>query len=374
MHNPATPSDLQMELEKRILMGLSHEWELTASDQEYQTGHQMDRPLFALRDMKRVLGVWSADKREIALSRKFVLNYPWDAVREVLNHEIAHQFTHEILGKCDEPPHGPAFMEACRILRANPSASGRYDPLQDRLHGEDASKIVVKIRKLLALSESSNRHEAEAAMKKAHEMIGRYNVDLLKLNEKRNFISIFIGKPALRHPREAHHLAGLLQEFYFVQGIWVSAFVMEKARMGRVLEISGTCQNTRMAAYVYDYIHHYIDGQWRIYNQHHKKTLNRHRKTDFAVGIIEGFREKLRDSEVIPKELNVETTALSKCNDPQLDRYIRYRYPYLRSRRPASRRCDTTVIENGRQLGRRLIISKGVHNKSHSEKLLGYDD
>ncbi len=73
----------------------------------------------------------------------------------------------------------------------------------------------------------------------------------------------------------------------------------KKGKMGRVLEISGVVQNLKIAEYVHDFIGQFIDAQWRKYNQ--GKRLNRYRKTDFAVGIIEGFRDKL-ESNVVSKK------------------------------------------------------------------------
>ena len=161
--------------------------------------------MFALREMKARWGNWSGEKREICLSRKLVLNHPWDAVREVLLHEIAHQFAEEVLGAPHEPPHGPSFKKACYLLRANPKASGNYQPMDERVSRDQArseDKVMLRVKKLLALAESQNHHEAEAAMAKAHEFIEKYNLDLLDRDENRDFASVFVGKPALRHPRE----------------------------------------------------------------------------------------------------------------------------------------------------------------------------
>ena len=113
---------------------------------------------------------------------------------------------------------------------------------------------MLRIKKLMALAQSQNQHEAEAAMAKAHQLIGKYNVDLLTHEENRDFVSVFVGKPALRHFREEYALARLLTDFYFVFGIWMPAYVVDKGKMGSVLEISGTVQNTKIAHYVYDFV------------------------------------------------------------------------------------------------------------------------
>ena len=150
----------------------------------------------------------------------------------------------------------------------------------------------------MSLAKSTNRHEAESAMTKAHELMRKYNIDLLNKSSHRNFVSMFIGSPALRHHREEYHLANLLQKYYFVQGLWVSSYVLAKGKMGRVFEISGVPENVKIASYVYDFVKNTIDRHWRHYNR--QGTLNRYRKTDFAVGLVEGFCNKLADQKPIP--------------------------------------------------------------------------
>ena len=112
----------------------------------------------------------------------------------------------------------------------------------------------------MSLAKSTNRHEAEAAMTKAHDLMRKYNIDLLNKSSHRNFVSMFIGSPALRHHREEYHLANLLQKYYFVQGLWVSSYVLAKEKMGRVFEISGVPENVKIASYVYDFVKHTIDS------------------------------------------------------------------------------------------------------------------
>jgi len=375
---------VQEELERHVLHGLACEWKtaLWVLDSSYKG--LMRTPLFSLGDMTKKLGYWSRERREICLSRNLVLNHPWDAVVEVLVHEMAHQFTDEVLAGRDEPPHGPKFRRACYLLRANPKASGKYEPLNKRVIRNSSTsedRIMLRVKKLMALAQSQNQHEAELAIAKAHEFIAKYNLDLLAHNEDRDFVSVFVGKPALRHFREDYHLAHLLQDFYFVYGIWAAAYVLEKGEVGRVLEISGTVQNIEIACYVYDLVEHYVDSRWYEYNQ--DKGFNRYRKTDFAVGIIEGFRSKLKlQSErknpahhLKPSGRKVaDTRALIKLEDPLLLEYAAQRYPYTTSFKRRVSSQDDDILGDGMKFGRKLVISKGLTDtdKTTSRRLLIY--
>ena len=361
---------IQEELERRILHGLASEWENALSVLHPSDREKLRKPLFRIRDIKGKWGYWSGEKKEICLRRNFVLNYPWKAICEILLHEMAHQLAEQVLGAHDESPHGPKFKKACYLLRANPKASGNYRPLGEQVSNDlpnPEDKIMLRVKKLMALAQSQNQHEAESAMAKAHEFIAKYNLDLLARDEDRRFVTVFVGTPALRHFREDYHLASLLQDYYFVFGIWVSAYVLDKGKMGNVLEISGTIQNVKIASYVYDFVQRFIDSQWHKYNKN--KRLNRYRRTDFAVGIIEGFRSKLKSQAKEKKEIK-DRFGLVRIGDPLLKKHIDYKYPRIARVRGRVLRKDKNVLKDGMSVGKGLVISKGITEKGRSESII----
>ncbi len=364
MNPPPATEASALERERRILLGLAHEWELACLHLEPGYRDRLQKPSFRLADMPRRLGQWSPARREICLSRQLVENHPWDEVREVLRHETAHQLADAVLNAADQPPHGPAFQQACLMLRADPSASTARRPLRARLQDHAASTqrgIRNRIRKLLSLAQSANVHEAEAAMLKAHDLMTRHHLDALQLKE-RDFVSLFLGQPALRHFREAYFLANLLQDFYFVQGIWVSAFVVDKGKPGRVLEISGTTANVEYAAYVFDFIRRFTQRQWISYGR--GQRLKRYQQSDFAVGIIEGFRSKLQAA--VTTNASSEDRALVEAGDPQLSRYLHHRHPRTQTIQRGGGRQDRSVYEDGCELGRGLVIARGIHQAGNA--------
>jgi hypothetical protein len=366
------PKDIyiQEELERRILHGLACEWDSALWTLKTSHRNKMNKPLFSLRDMNGKWGYWSGEKNEICLSRNLVLDHPWDAVREILLHEMAHQLAEQVLDAHDEAPHGQKFKQACFLLRASPRASDNFRPLDERISKDSPNpedRILIRVRKLMALAQSKNQHEAEAAMTKAHELISKYNVDLLARDDNRHFVSVFVGSPALRHFREDYHLSNLLQKYYFAYGIWVPSYVMEKSKMGRVLEISGTVQNIRIAAYIHDFIRHFINARWDEYNR--GKGHNRYRKTDFAVGVIEGFRSKLSTRTNKGKD-DMDTWGLMEIQDPLLQEHVNYRYPHTSNVRGRALNNDKHILKDGKAIGRDLVIHKGISKRGKGRKLL----
>ena len=350
---------LEIELERAVLKGLSAEWDGIQWRLPASLQNRMRKPAFRLSDMTASWGLWSPDTHEIILSRLLVTRHPWDAIREVFLHEVAHQAA-DLDRTSDETSHGPTFRRICEHIGANPRASDRYPLLHDRLADGGSSvldTIRLKIRKLLALSNSTNPHEARTALLKAHQLMARHQLDTEPKEHSDRYLSVFVGRPALRHTRDHWYLASLLGEFYFVETIWVPAWVLEKEKMGSVLEISGTPANVQVAAYVHDYIRRFIDRRWKEYNR--RRRLHAHRKTDYAIGIIEGFRAKLAAQK--KKEHHAPgDRQLLRTGDRQLALYLKRRHPHVRSMRSRGGRQDPSVLEDGHRAGRRLTVTPAV--------------
>jgi hypothetical protein len=350
---------MSLEREGCILRGLACEWECARRMLEPENARRLRRPLFALDDAASRWGAWSADRCEIRLSRALVHHHPWDAVREVLFHEMAHQLADELFDARGETAHGPKFLKACGLLGANPRASGNLALPTEQVHraaSHVADRSADRIRKLLALAGSSNPHEADAAMLKAHQLMARVNAEAGVAGPPREFLSIFVGRPALRHSRTHYHLAALLRDFYFVLPIWVPAYVLDKSRMGRALEISGTAFNLRTAAYVYAFIQRVIAAEWERWAS--ISVAGRQGAGAFGVGVVEGFRARLQAARKGPGRGRRSPFALVPAGDPALADYFKGRYPHTARVGRAAARLHRRALNAGRQVGNRLVLSQ----------------
>lgn len=371
MHLPQDETGtIEAALERRILHGLALEWDIALWHLEAAVRERVLKPTLSLRDMGRRLGTWSFNRKEISLNRQFVVNHPWAAVREVLHHEMAHQIADEALGGQDETAHGPLFRQACRYLRIDSTATASYTALGNTpIAGQNSreDRILIRIRKLLALAKSQNAHEADAAMLKAHALIAKYHVDLMQLETKRAYVSRLVSTPALRHTRDKYQLASLLQAFYFVQGIWVPVYVVEKGRIGRALEICGTAQDVDLAAYVYDFVSGFIDSRWRVYSNN--GACGHRQKIDFAVGVVSGFRDKLEAQKrhLIQKE---STFALIEREDPRLRDFMAFRHPRTNRVHHRPMIQDPEILADGIEIGRKLVVFRGITEKKHAPERL----
>jgi hypothetical protein len=157
----------------------------------YQYSLSLEEPVFAITESNTEFGSWRSGTREIRMSSNLIKNFPWDVTLQVLKHEIAHQICSEIFYD-QKGGHGANFIKACEILglpKRFRRPDGDLPNKIERQHGDDASNdlsrnIIEKIRKLLALAESSNEHESALAMEMAGRLLKRHNLQQLHEDEQ----------------------------------------------------------------------------------------------------------------------------------------------------------------------------------------------
>ncbi|MFO7751328.1 MAG: DUF2786 domain-containing protein [Desulfobacteraceae bacterium] len=365
---------IQENLENRIVEKLAFEWDKNHWDLEKRNprfAKMIQQPGIVLSDMTSTLGLWDQAAKEIRLSKELVLNGRWDSICEVLRHEMAHQLAAALPGGKDERPHGPVFIECCRALGANPKASGTYQTLEQRiLHnsGDEDDRIMVKVKKLMSLASSENRHEAERAAAKANQLISRYNIDIIENDKTREFESIVITPPKIKRTQAEKLAAIILQDHYFVKTVWTSAYLPEKERMGKVLEISGTLSNVKIADYVFHYILTYAEKCWHDYKKENPSCRSR---SGFMAGVVNGFSQKLDQQnaacEAQQKHAgNHMETAPVKVEDAKLSQYYHHRYPSIST---STIRCSSSsqaAYRSGESQGKQLTISRGIDSRGEN--------
>ena len=247
---------LSAELEAKLLARLAAEWE--AINYTFFRG-ALRRPVFRLSDTRERLGQWNGELRSLEVSRALVLERAWVEVLEVLKHEVAHQFVDECLA-VDETAHGPTFRRVCERLGIDARASGSTDaPLAA---DDPASRTVDRIRKLLALAQSPNQHEAEAAATAARRLMLKLNYYMEHMEveaahavgpaaaDHRRYGFRHLGAPSGRILEHDRRLASILTQYFFVQCLWIPVYRPREGKRGTVLEICGLEVNLVMAEHV----------------------------------------------------------------------------------------------------------------------------
>ena len=209
---------------------------------------------------------WAAGSpatRTIEMSRPLVSEQPWGAVVEVLKHEMAHQYVHEVLRRDDETPHGAAFQEACARLGIDARAAGMPETPAEATDGR-SDRIVERIARLLALAESPNVHEAEAAMAAAQRLMLKHNLEVVALARGARTTGYrHLGKPTGRVSEAERLLAMILGKHFFVEVIWIPVYRPLEGKRGSVLEVCGTPANLEMADVRARLPHQTAERLWR---------------------------------------------------------------------------------------------------------------
>ena len=337
---PMTDLDLATDLEAALVRELARSYERI---NWLHFAEQLRKPVIALSETAQRLGQWYGARRTIELSRRLVLDRPWPEVLAVLEHEMAHQFVDEVLHVRDETAHGATFRCVCEQRGIDARAAGAPIARDD---GGD--RILDRIRKLLALAGSANQHEAEAAMKRAHELMLRHNLEQLPVRHA--FEVRHLGEPRRRaNPVEAEVVA-LLSELFFVEVISIPVYVPRTGLHGRVFEIAGTRANVEMAAHVYAFLLATTDRLWRD-NRGDARVRDGRDRVPYQTGVIRGFRDKL-----LLERLGLRGEGLVWVGDKRLEEFYRRRHPRVVTRRRSLRTGG--AHHAGREAGGKVVLHK----------------
>ena len=349
---------LHADLASALLREISDTW------REINANHfrgRMRPPVLALSDVGSRLGQWNSATRTLSIDRTLVFEKPWSVVREVLKHEVAHQFVDEVLKIHDQAAHGPAFEDVCRRFGIDAQATGLPAAPAG---GDGGSPVLRRIARLLALAESPNVHEAEAAMKAAQHLMLKHNIDAKVAAASEGYAFIHLGIPRRRVEAAEHVLAGLLARHFFVEAIWVPSYLAKEGRSGRVLELCGTLSNLEVASYVHAFLLETAERLWREHKRRHGIDSDKERRR-FLVGVMTGFDEKLKAG---VKESQRE--GLIWVGDPGLEGFLHQRYPRRSGGGGIGVRL-TAAYEHGREAGRNIVLHKPVKESQAHGKLLG---
>ena len=314
-------------------------------------------PVLVLADSTTHLGRWHSATRTLEISRTLVLERPWLEVQSVLEHEMAHQFVEEVLGVRHEPPHGETFRRVCAERGIDARAAGTPAASSHAGPG-DADRVLERIRKLLALAGSPNQHEAEVAMRKAHELMLRHNIESIGARVDRSYEVRHLGDPQKRGNRVEAAIAGLLSEFFFVKVIRVPVYLPLEGKSGSAYEISGTRANVEMASHVYAFLLATAERLWNA-NRHDARVRNGRDRLIYQSGVIGGFREKL-----LAERGDLKETGLVWVGDGDLDDFYHARHPRITTRRHHVRINGAHAA--GREAGRTVVLHKPVEQGASS--------
>lgn len=340
------PGQLRIELEQAALRAIRRSYE-HANGSLFR--FQLRTPAFELVTSSERLGRWVPAARTLELSRALLVEHGWGVLEEVMKHEMAHQYVDEVLRVQGETAHGPAFRRVCEERGIDARAAGAPEVAA----AEGQNPVLDRIAKLLALAESSNEHEAQAAMSAAQRLMLKHNIEAAVSGQAVSYAFRHLGTPSGRVPEHERRLALILDEFFFVQVVWVPVWRAEEGKRGSVLEVCGSRENVELAAYVYDFLMYTSAALYRADRARRRDRTHRARRK-FLAGVMSGFHERLSG-----ERQRSEAQGLIWVGDPELNQYFRRRHPHLRwSRHSVSTGGEAYV--RGQTAGRDIVLHRGV--------------
>lgn len=349
---------LSRELERAALRAILLAWE-DVNGALFR--YQLKRPAIELVDSSGRLGRWHGGLRVIEIARSLLLVHGWGVLVEVLKHEMAHQYVDEVLGQPDDAMHGSVFRRVCEERGIDPSAAGL--PVVHASGSQD-QPLLSRIAKLLALAESPNEHEAQAAMSAAQRLMLKYNIDLAVSGRQPAHAFRHLGTPTGRVNEAQRILAGILGDHFFVQTIWVPVWRPLEGRRGSVLEICGSDANLELAEYVHAFLNQ--TGE-RLFRDFRKSPAGRGAKRlTFIAGVMAGFRDRLERDR---KKSDAE--GLVWVGDAALVGFFRKRHPRIRWTRHAVSH-GSEAFARGREAGANIVLHRGIraHSSDGAPRLL----
>lgn len=331
-------------------------------------GLELELPLFEISDAHKELGSWRADTRTLRLSRQLIAGYSWSVTLQVLKHEMAHQLCSEqfhIVGA----PHGEAFQKACELLGVLPEyrrPGAVVVEIVEQAVGiskisERGRECLAKVQKLLALSQSSNEHEAALAMQKANELIEKYHIRELGNEQENRYGFGIIDRKKKRIESYQRRISTILHDFFFVRVVLSSLYDPLRNETYKTIELLGTKENVTIAEYCYHFLENRLASLWSL-NRHRFKGAIRTEKNSYYLGLLRGFYQKLQEQKKGKENLRSKPQlgVLVIAEEKRLENFVGMRFPRLRKAAKSGVKIYGGTYNEGVATGKTITFSEGI--------------
>jgi hypothetical protein len=328
-------------------------------------------------------GLFNPKRNMIILNEDLYFKGSWYVLNGVLTHEIAHQLQYQLYPHSYnvEGPHGKTFKRIARALHlsdffANASLDiANEDDLPPNPIGKNSQEnmehpILIKVKKLLALSTSNEAHEAAAALAAAERLLLRYNLEIPENDDKGHNESnsrfmrwrCTVGK---RFENKHSIICSILKEAFFVETVICSEYDPLTQSYVKYLEILGKPVNLSMAEHVYYFLLERCETLWQAFRPiayaMGEKGISA--RQSFVINMLTSFQQKLRTERnqvSNDKELETKRTALILSSENSLNDFLKECYPHLKRVRYSHKANSPNSAQAGREEGTRLTIHAPV--------------
>jgi hypothetical protein len=185
----------------------------------------------------------------------------------------------------------------------------------------NTSEVLDKIKKLLRLGQSPNRHEAELAVQRAFELASRYQIDIESVSledDVRKIVAEHFPTPG-RLSFTRKKILNLLQSYFNITIVSqpVPKWARTETRQPKITFI-GKPVDIQIAIYVYDFLHTACAQALREFIKLHRRKPSRSTQENFIQGFVWGVSSKLREAKA---ELTEQQNALIVSEDGRREQF-----------------------------------------------------
>lgn len=341
-------------------------------------GVDLQVPVFEITNSNTEFGAWCETTGTLRLSRLLIENYSWSVTLQVLKHEMAHQLCCSLQGR--GKPHDENFQRACEKLGVLPeyrrAGSCPVELVEGAVAGstatENGRRCIARVKKLLALAESSNEHEAALAMQKANELIEKNHLQSLGADKGQSFGYAIIDRKRKRIERYQRQICTILRDFFWVRVVLSNLYDPLRDDVYRTIELLGSRENVAIGEYCY----HFLENQLALLWSRNRGRFNgstRIEKNSYYLGVLQGVYQKLELQKRGRQQAGTgsQLDALVVTEEQRLDDYVAIRFPRLRKVASRGAKLYRNTYSEGVKAGKRISLAEGLASKGEiSGKLL----
>lgn len=271
----------------------------------------------------------------------------------IIRHELAHYMTFILYGNTIQP-HSNEFRAFCQSLGWSEEVYRAADSLDTSgtPFSVEGSAILRKVQKLMALTSSSNKNEAEQAMIKSQQLLLKHNIDVDRASYEDNDEKIYL-KRILKQKKENAKMRSIA----LILGTFLVNTVYTRGIEGIYLEITGSLVNIEIADYVASFLDRELDKLWDNAKQH-AGLKGMKAKNSFFLGIAKGYCNKVNS---LKKEYDSEMNKALMVLEKKLVDVQSMIYSRLSYGKSSGGYCHHSSML-GQQAGRELSIHAGLNS------------
>lgn len=296
------------------------------------------------------LGYFNPEFFEIGIHKKMVYAKDEILLKDLIRHELAHYYCFIKHGN-SILDHGKEYHDICQKFGWGEEVYKAYIVLSDKdfIPSPSTNKILSKIQKLLSLSTSPHKEEAELATLKANELLIKYNLNAHAISDKQEM--------ALKRLLQAKRTSAKLQAISTILRSFFVYPVISYTTCGVYLEIFGEKTNIDIAEYVGFFLDTRLDEIWCEIQKKHPNMRGITKKNSFFRGLAKGYTDKIK---AVQEKADHKNALL--VIEKILQEQIGMAYPRLSQTSSSGKSCKTAQ-ELGKKEGKNLNIHQGIHSK-----------